>query len=685
MYFVGDGVVTVYYIGLIFVVLLIMVSLDDLIWDVFYLVKSKGKRANVNVVTYKELRDTTPGLLAVIVAAYNEEYVLADVIDNLIDTNHYPDAMYHVFLGVYPNDKGTMRVADDLAERHPNVHKVIHVLDGPSSKADNLNNVIKNVVAFEARRGIRFKGIVIHDSEDVVHPYELLVENYLLNAHKAIQMPVFPLQRMPKIRNTFKNMVSGTYADEFAENHYSMLVARSALGSFVPSAGTGFTLAREIIDVFPDYEVFPVGSLTEDYKLSLILKQKGFDLYYALEEVERLRDDGSVVREFIATRSIFPATYGAAVRQKTRWIYGITMQSFQLRNIVKDRKLPFLARYSLYKDWKAKFGNALLGPGYLIFAYFVLSLFFDIPTIFPKYSLSWYLMFCVTGLMVERQILRGVAVKNVYGYRSALVSVLLPPLLPFRMILGNIINFHATAKAWRMRLFPPRRQKTKKGPKWSKTDHEFLEEHVLRTFRRTLGDVLLHENLVTPRGLKHALEKSKAEGLRLGKVLVRERIVSEADVLTALCKINKDIYLELSPTMVSAKGLKLFGRDFLRQNLVVPLMETGQTMVLAISNPDDKERVASQLRDNYHIGKEIRFVYATKRNIKESLSDVSGQKEHAEQLRILEGLIDNGTLRLEEGIIALGYEGPLGIMATLRNMGFLRSGRGSRRNKEQLA
>ena len=53
--------------------------------------------------------------------------------------------------------------------------------------------------------------------QDVVHPYELLVENYLLNYLDAIQMPVFPLQKMPRLKNIFKNMVSGTYADEFAE------------------------------------------------------------------------------------------------------------------------------------------------------------------------------------------------------------------------------------------------------------------------------------------------------------------------------------------------------------------------------------------------------------------------------------------------------------------------------------
>lgn len=666
----------IYYIGLIFVILLIFISLDDLIWDIYILFRSKRMKTGTSIITYKELRDTVPGFLAIVIAAYREEDVLEDVIENLIDTNHYPNSMYHIFLGVYPNDPATLNVADRLSKKHANVHKVIHVLDGPSSKADNINNVIENILEFERKKGIRFKGIVVHDSEDVVHPYELLVENYLLNYHKAIQMPVFPLQEMPRLGNVFKNMISGTYADEFAENHYSMLVARNALGSFVPSAGTGFALSREIIDSFPNNNIFPVGSLTEDYKLSLLLKQKGYDLHYVLEEVERLKGDGKVVREFISTRSIFPSTYSAAVKQKTRWIYGITMQSFKLKDIFKNNNLSFSSKYSLYKDWKAKFGNILLGPGYLIFMYFILSMFLEIPTMYPKFSLSWYLMMFVTFMMLERQFLRGRAVKNVYGYKSAFISVFFPPLLPFRMFIGNIINFHATLRAWKMHLFKSNPKTRGKRPKWNKTDHEFLEARVLKTFRRNLGDILLHENLISPEELKYSLEKSKMNGVRLGETLIAEGIVSEEDVLISLCKVNKEIYLNINPKMISRKDIDFWEQDFLVENLIVPVLKTGNTIVFAISNPDNKEELISILKDK-NIGKEnIKFIYSTKESILNSIENAEEDIKTLEQLNLIESLIEKDVLLLEEGITALKYlNSGKNINQILNEMGFLRRGK----------
>ncbi len=437
----------IYTIGLIFVLLIILVSVDDFIWDMFYFIARLFGKASHPAIDVEDIRAAVPKMMAVIVAAYNEEQVLDAVIRNLVESNQYPRSMYHIFLGVYPNDEGTVKVARELTKAYDNVHMVIHVLKGPSSKADNINNVIHNIADFEKENQVRFQAIVIHDSEDLVHPYEFLLENYLLQFHQAIQMPVFPLQEMPKPGNIFKNLVSGTYADEFAENHYNMLRARDSTGSFVPSAGTGFVLRRDVLDLFPNYEVFPVGSLTEDYKLSLTLKEKGIHVHYALEEVSRVRNDGKQIREFISTRSMFPSTYRLAVRQKTRWIYGITMQSFRLRDVLRSKNLNFISKYSLYKDWKAKFGNLLLVPGYAIFIYFLVSLFTDVPIMYPKYTFSWYIMVFLSVMMIQRQISRAVAVKNVYGHKSAFVAVLLPPLLPIRMVLGNFINFHASARA----------------------------------------------------------------------------------------------------------------------------------------------------------------------------------------------------------------------------------------------
>ena len=80
--------------------------------------------------------------------------------------------MYHIFIGVYPNDLKTKAIAEKLAKKYQNIHSITHVLNGPSSKADNINNVIENIYKYETAHNLQFKGIIIHDSEDIVHPYE---------------------------------------------------------------------------------------------------------------------------------------------------------------------------------------------------------------------------------------------------------------------------------------------------------------------------------------------------------------------------------------------------------------------------------------------------------------------------------------------------------------------------------
>jgi bacteriophage N4 adsorption protein B len=66
---------------------------------------------------------------------------------------------------------------------------------------------------------------------------------------------------------------------------------------------------------------FASDSLTEDYELGLLITRLG-----GRGRFLRLRDeDGALV----ATRSFFPATLEAAVRQKSRWIHGIALQGWE--------------------------------------------------------------------------------------------------------------------------------------------------------------------------------------------------------------------------------------------------------------------------------------------------------------------------------------------------------------------
>lgn len=397
----------IYTLGLIFAILIILVSWDDFFWDLFYLyLRFFGKVKKNQIISLEEVESSPPKMMALIIAAYHEEDVIEDVIENLMRSTQYPVSMFHLFVGVYPNDPATTNIIKKLEKKYPNIHAVTHVLNGPSSKADNINNVIENIKIFEQEYSLEFKFVVIHDSEDVIHPYEFLFESYLMNKHQVIQMPVFPLIEKPRWSNIFKNMITSTYLDEFAENHYRMMPIRNSLNVFVPSAGTGFSIRRDVIDLYPDSNIFPVGSLTEDYKLSLQFKQRGIDLYYPLESVSKLNSEGKVVKEYIATRSMFPKTYKTAVRQKARWMHGITMQSFRMWDILKVKNLNFITRYSFYKDWKAKFSNLLILPSYIIFTYFLASLIFDIPVMYPKGTISWYIMISLTVLMLQRQFLR---------------------------------------------------------------------------------------------------------------------------------------------------------------------------------------------------------------------------------------------------------------------------------------
>ena len=150
-----------YNIGLALVILYLLMGFDDFIWDVFtLLLRTSYKKQRLDL---KQLNSIPPKLLALTIAAWHEDNVLGDVIDNIIASTDYPRSMYHIFLGVYPNDDATIAVAQALAERYPNVHVIINELPGPTSKAQNLNYVIRQINQFEQKHGWEFASLTIHD------------------------------------------------------------------------------------------------------------------------------------------------------------------------------------------------------------------------------------------------------------------------------------------------------------------------------------------------------------------------------------------------------------------------------------------------------------------------------------------------------------------------------------------
>ncbi|MBP8961251.1 phage adsorption protein NrfB [Patescibacteria group bacterium] len=646
------------YLFLFLALFYIIFSLDDLIFD-FYYFYFKRKNKIRSSLKFSDLDKVPFRLLAVLIPAWDESVVIEPMIENLISSINYPSSLFHIFIGTYPNDQATCTAVKNLSSKYPNVHIVINPLPGPTTKAQNLNYIFKATKEFEQNKQKRFAAFLIHDAEDVIHPTSFKLVNYLIYKHDLIQLPVFPLQPYPTFRSFFEFITSSTYADEFAENHYHILPIREATKAMVPSAGTGFVISHNVLDRFEGESLFKENVVTEDYYLSLYFKEAGINTYFFIGGVERLLDDGRVAVEYIATRELFPNSFHQAVRQKSRWIYGISFQSFSLRDVLVDKKkiFSFFDKLSLYRDKKAKFANLLTLPGYFLFIYILVSYFYYGRWIISEISfLPWIAVYLLL-VMIERQIMRGIALKNVYGWRSAIAGCLIPPLLPLRMIWGNIINFFATISAWETHLFGPR----KKRPIWKKTEHSYLPPQTLVRYKRRLGDLLLEKGFIEPKLLYEVLKEAKETQKPLGVILKENGLIPPEDLTQALSEVLKMGFVRLNPKMgfknLSNEDLKLY-----KKYGAVPVVVTVDSLVIAVEEPLGAEAVAEI--KSYFEGKKIDFVLAPSSDIREALNLLENQKEDRPSYRIGERLVEKGLITEDHLLEALRvqefYPKPLG-------------------------
>ena len=152
------------------------------------------------------------------------------------------------------------------------------------------------------------------------------------------------------------------------------LVVREALDRSLPAAGVGCAFSRRALERIAadhDHAIFNTASLTEDYDLGLRLKAYGlrqaFVKYFVHREVmdrhpltgrRRIRR----VRELVCVKEFFPGTFRTAVRQKSRWVLGISLQGWQQIGWSGSG----WRRYMLWRDRKALFTNPVNVLGYAV-------------------------------------------------------------------------------------------------------------------------------------------------------------------------------------------------------------------------------------------------------------------------------------------------------------------------------
>lgn len=318
--------------------------LDELVIDLAWLGLKLTGRAKTRRLPRGYGRAELAGPIAVMIPAYQECAVIGATVAHMLAA--WPQRELRLYVGCYRNDAATLAAAMSAAGTDMRVRLVVHGVDGPTTKADCLNRLYAALCADEQRSRQSFRGVLLHDSEDMVHPAALQAIDTALGSHDFVQLPVRPAEQ-PESR-----WIAGHYADEFAESHAKAMVVRATFGAAIPAAGVGCGFARHALTALAERRrsegeagPFAPECLTEDYELGLVLSRQGRGSTFL-----RLRDAAGLL---VATSSHFPTELDAAVRQKTRWIHGIAFQSWdrmgwssrpvELWMALRDRRGPLTA------------------------------------------------------------------------------------------------------------------------------------------------------------------------------------------------------------------------------------------------------------------------------------------------------------------------------------------------------
>jgi len=520
-------------------VLILISSLDDLFIDLWYWSRRLFRKFTVGrkyrPLTAEQLmaRDEQP--LAIMVPAWLEYDVIAPMIENMVSTLDYQN--YVVFVGTYINDQRTIDEVERMRRRYKQLHRVEVPHAGPTCKADCLNWVIQAIFLHEKTHGMTFAGVVLHDSEDVLHPLELRLFNYLLPRKDMIQLPVVSLER------NWYEWVAGTYMDEFAEWHGKDLVVRESMTDTVPSAGVGTCFSHRALQVLAgetQNQPFNTDSLTEDYDVGARLAKVGMNAIFVRFPVQFrvLRKSWfrkpyeSTLKMPLCVREFFPDTFRTAFRQKARWTLGIGLQGWEQMGWSGS----LANRYLLFRDRKG-----VVTAFVSIIAYVILvqllglivlrqSGLWDVsfPTPFETNGFIQYLLLA-NGLALAWRIAHRCYFTTVlYGWQHGLLSI------P-RMVVGNFVNFMAASRAWRMFLVG---KALNRKLVWDKTMHDFPSTDLVAAAPRKLGSVLLSWQAINETDLQNALVEQKTRHMPLGRILLSNGWLDDETLAEAIAFQN---------------------------------------------------------------------------------------------------------------------------------------------------
>jgi bacteriophage N4 adsorption protein B len=423
-------------------------ALDEFAVDAIWLALRLSGRARTRRLTAADAEPAPlAGDAAVFIAAWREAGVIGASVRHALTA--WPQEGLRLYVGTYRNDPLTAEAVIAAAQHDPRLRLVIHDCDGPSTKADCLNRLYRALEVDEWRSGRPARMVVMHDAEDMVDPAALGLLDAAIGPVDLVQLPVLP-EPLPQSR-----WIASHYCEEFAEAHGKALVVRDVLGAGIPTAGVGCAIRRATLAELAAQRgrdgPFAAECLTEDYELGLGISALG-----GRSRFVRCRNpDGRL----IATRACFPDDLESALRQKTRWIHGIALQSWD--RLGWSRKPADL--WMRLRDRRGPLIALVLASAYLLLVVATVAWLAhraDLAPALPMTAAVTILIAVNSASFVWRAVWRFAFTAREYGWTEGLRAVL-------RIPVANVITILAGRRAFLDYVATLRGS----APRWDKTRH----------------------------------------------------------------------------------------------------------------------------------------------------------------------------------------------------------------------
>jgi len=113
--------------------------------------------------------------------------------------------------------------------------------------------------------------------------------------------------------------------------------------------------------------------------------------------------------------------------------------------------------------------------------------------------------------------------------------------------------------------------------------------NIHRMTKRKLGEILIHERLVTQEQVQECLLEQAQSGELLGQVLVRKGYCSEKDIAETIATQFSFPYIEPDQYYIASDVLHLLPMEFVDKHSVIPLDRFDDTLVIVVAGPLEDE------------------------------------------------------------------------------------------------